>query len=359
MKHLIFLIVALFSLFLTENIFANVRIKDIFMDPLDSNSKKEWKKAIIKFQGDLNVPPKLTVKDSLVQVAIDQSIVWPSIEKKATLEKNFDTTFLAYQFNKNVVRFRALLPFSLKGNEHKVQLSLKGDTIEVNIPRKMALANKGAEAYDESYLEKLLQGKSSGEKKEERDEVSLVLSGKVKEKVKEEEKEEEKKEIKDNAFSFTPYVAKFTGFLILVIALFLGIVSLFKKGILKRGKLGFLNNTKLITVLSSSYIAPKKNLVVVKVHRQIFLLATSDKGVHFLSELNDVAGILKNGEVALSGENFDTSFDVADKKSKEFKLKEELKELDKGGPSGVDEVKDEVKLSERIKSKVKGLKALQ
>jgi len=49
-------------------------------------------------------------------------------------------------------------------------------------------------------------------------------------------------------FSFAGYAAKFMIFLAVVLGLFYVVVQLLKKGVFSRGKLGFLNNTKLIEV---------------------------------------------------------------------------------------------------------------
>ena len=350
MKNLKSAIIILFMLILTHNTFASVRIKDISIVGKDTLQ--------IKYRGALKESPKLSVKNSILQVAIPGSVVWPSMEKKSTLRKSFDTTLKAYQFNKDMVRFRAILPFSLKGKEDRVKMDWKKNLISVYIPGNL-IKKKKIEAYDESYLELLLKEKDEKEKDEgvqrnketkdedRKDEISMSFSG------------TKKAPVEDKKFAMTGYIAKFTGFLVVVIAIFFIIVGLFKKGVLKKGKLGFLNNTDLITVISKSYLGPKKNLMVVKVHEQIFLLATSEKGVHFLSELNGMAGILKNGEEAVSGKNFDTTFNKATKEDKEFKLKEELQELEK---EQIDQKKVntpvQVKLSDKIKEKVKELRPL-
>ena len=350
MKNLKSIILILLLLILTHDTFANVRIKDISI--VDKNIFQ------IKYKGNLEQSPELSINDSVLQVAIPGSVVWPRMEKKSSLRKNFDTTLMAYQFDKDMVRFRAILPFSLAGKENKVKMDWKNNLISVYIP-KGRMKKKKNETYDESYLELLLkendekkqgddviQRSKDEQKKNSKDEVTMAFSG------------NKKKVGGDEKFEMTGYIAKFAGFLIVVITLFFIIVGLFKKGVLKKGKLGFLNNTDLITVLSKSYLGPKKNLMVVKVHEQIFLLATSEKGVHFLSELSGMADLLKNGEAAISGKNFDTTFDKAKKTEKEFKLKEELQTLDKKEKQDA-LPGDRVKLSDRIKKKVKELRPLQ
>jgi len=43
-------------------------------------------------------------------------------------------------------------------------------------------------------------------------------------------------------------------FLAVVLGLFYGVVQLLKEGVFSRGKLGFLNNTQMIQVLSTTYV---------------------------------------------------------------------------------------------------------
>jgi uncharacterized protein YbcC (UPF0753/DUF2309 family) len=97
-------------------------------------------------------------------------------------------------------------------------------------------------------------------------------------------------------FSFAGYALKFTVFLALVLGLFYGIVQLLKKGVFSRGKLGFLNNGQMIQVLSTTYVSPKRSLMIVKAHKQIFLVANSESGLEFLSEKKDTSGLIKEGD---------------------------------------------------------------
>ena len=159
MKNLKSIILILLLLILTHDTFANVRIKDISI--VDKNIFQ------IKYKGNLEQSPKLSINDSVLQVAIPGSVVWPRMEKKSSLRKNFDTTLMAYQFDKDMVRFRAILPFSLAGKENKVKMDWKNNLISVYIP-KGRMKKKKNETYDESYLELLLREK---DEKEQGDDV--------------------------------------------------------------------------------------------------------------------------------------------------------------------------------------------
>jgi flagellar biogenesis protein FliO len=125
-----------------------------------------------------------------------------------------------------------------------------------------------------------------------------------------------------------------------------------KKGVLRKGKLGFLNNMNLVSVINTTHIGPKRNLVVVKVHNQVFLLGSSESGVNLISELNDFPGVLKDTERFISGDNFDEKLNLADLQDKEVKLKEELSKNSK-------QREKKSSFSDQIKEKVKSLKPLQ
>ena len=172
---------------------------------------------------------------------------------------------------------------------------------------------------------------------------------------------------KDNAslFLFWPYVVKASIFLTLILILFYGIVHLIKKGVLKKGKLNLFSSDKIIEVLTTSYLGPKRSLMLIRVHRQIFLISSTEKGINLLSEIKDVFGLLKEGELQVSGTNFDKNLREA--KNKEFNLKEVLNDsnqdsLEKKDFSNLKKeksIKDEVKLSDQIKDKIKALRPLQ
>jgi flagellar biogenesis protein FliO len=169
-----------------------------------------------------------------------------------------------------------------------------------------------------------------------------------------------------NNFSFAGYAVKFMLFLALVLGLFYGVVQLLKKGVFSRGKLSFLNNTKLIEVLSTTYIAPKRSLMIVKAHKQIFLVANSESGLTFLSEMTDTSGLMKEGEKFVTGTNFDLNLGSAeDKEEAELlvKLKENIMESapanEEKGLSKIAIAKDIVKFSDELKKRAKKLKPIE
>ncbi len=167
-----------------------------------------------------------------------------------------------------------------------------------------------------------------------------------------------------DSFSFAGYAAKFTVFLAMVLGLFYGIVQLLKKGVFNRGKLGFLNNSQMIQVLSTTYVAPKRSLMVVKAHNQIFLVSNSETGLQLVSEMTDTAGLIKAGEKIVTGSNFDVNLGTAEESDEEIglKLKENINEStpvpEEKGIAALS-AKDIVKFSDELKKKAKKLRPIE
>ncbi len=323
----------------------------------------EQAKVFIDLKGSLKEEPILEIRNNILQLTLPGAFVWPKIEKSVSLNTNLDTKVLAYQFDKENVRFRVILPYSLKNRKSSIEISTDNKKIDVTFPID-EINSKKVSDFDETYLDKLLKDKdlinqdnandnklASDQHTENSDKVNLTTSSNEKD--------------KNSAFSFWPYVIKASVFLTLVLILFYGIVYLARKGVLKKGKLNLFNNGKIIEVINTSYLGPKRNLMLVRVHRQVFLISSTEKGVNLLSEIKDVSGLLKEGELQVSGTNFDKNLREA--KDKKFNLKEVLENPDQdslGRKDFADSakeklIKDEVKLSDKIKSKIKELKPLQ
>ena len=160
------------------------------------------------------------------------------------------------------------------------------------------------------------------------------------------------------SFPSQPYIGKFSAFLGVVLLMFFGVVILFKKGMAKKGKLGFLNKMKPVEVLSTTYLGPKKSLLLIKAHNQVLLLGSSETGINFLTEVENTTDLMKEGETHVLGKNFDTTLDKEEGKEKEFKLKNaEENSLDKLLGENKEEKKE--KISDQIKKKIQNLKSLQ
>lgn len=371
-KHLILAFVLGLIAFQTRASDASqMKIEDVVLKRTSDSTSQ----LIIKLNGQLLENPELTIRDQMIQVAVPNSYVWPKVERKVTVQKNNDTTVMAYQFEKDVVRVRALLPYSLTGKEDRVNVVMRGDHVELNFPSPAAPAKQAkapapvaaptpkvlAETvteeakkadhsqYDESFLANLVKEndfeQTPTQVVEDQVQVSMAAQERAPEK-----------------FSVTNYIVKFVAFLGLVLVLFYAVMALMRKGVLKKGRLGFLNSTKVVEVLNTTHLAPKRSLILVRAHNQVFLVGSSEKGLELISEVKDTTGLLKEGEREISGSNFDSTLGQAQTYTKDFKLKEELNSSADEGLAGLlneKPVKDSVKLSEQIKNKVKGLKALQ
>ena len=165
---------------------------------------------------------------------------------------------------------------------------------------------------------------------------------------------------RDNNFSFVGYAGKFTAFLGFVLLFFWGVVQLMKKGVLSKSKLGFLNNSQLVSVLSTTYVAPKRAILLVKAHNQAFLVSSSESGMSFIAEVKDVPGLVKQTEREITVEgNFDDSVAVASTKEVAG-IKEKLDIYQSHAVEEKSSVqKDFVRFSDELKKKVKNLKSLQ
>lgn len=345
MKTLVLFLAALTSLNLSA---ADVTIKGADL----INSKGGEARLSIKHAGTLNDNPMISIKDKTLNIAIPNSGLAVKINKKVN-----GSSLSATMSGSDSVAISVALPYSLAGRESDVTITLKEGVIDVHYPR-IEVAKKAAvvatevsrapsitdkaivvetaeqiaaaDKLDESYLstlaknqEKLADEKHPEDKKEAKkaeqidtDRVSLAQSAvaKTAEPVQAEGK---------SRFSVAGYIGKFVAFMAIMIAGFYGVLTLFKKGIIKKGKLGFLHSTKLVEVLSTTHIAPKKTLMMVKAHKQVFLISNTEAGITLVSEIKDVAGLIKTGEEEITGSNFDTNLYSANKTEKSFKLKEE------------------------------------
>lgn len=179
------------------------------------------------------------------------------------------------------------------------------------------------------------------------------------------------------AFSVAGHVGKFLAFLSIIVAGLYAVLALFKKGMIKKGKLGFLNSTKVVEVLNTTYVAPKRSLILVRAHKQVFLISNTDAGVHLVSEITDTAGLYKKGEEELTGSNFDSNLNLAERRMSNSKKSQEIidENIDADGVENESEsnssytsmdsflydrnpVKDKVSLTSQIRSRVKNLKQI-
>ncbi|OIQ19740.1 MAG: hypothetical protein BM556_04455 [Bacteriovorax sp. MedPE-SWde] len=364
--------------------YANVNITK-----LNYKNDKNFGVVTVKLKGVLKDTPELTIKNDVIQIEIPNSIVWPKIEKQVSVNRSFDSKLMAYQYNKNLVRVRAKLPYDLSGKESKVSVILNDDNIQLYFPKEKAVSRKivksllnvkkkksTAKSYDESYLEKLLKDKEKTKKapiKKIAKAESFLHEEMNTKKVVVDSLNTKMSSVKKSSFDFSSYVFKFIGFFALLVAGIYFMMNFFRKGMLKKGGLGFLSGSKMVEVLDTTYLGPKRSILVVRVQKQIFLMSQSEKGMDFLTEIKDTAGFMKEGEKQVVGSNFDTNLDTASEKDKDFKLKDVVSAFDTPdvAPDDIDPVLqalagqteaqelNKVSLTKQIKNKIKDLKPLQ
>jgi flagellar biogenesis protein FliO len=343
----------------------------------------------VALEGRSGELPDLKVYGKTIEITLTDAEAFNAISK------NVSGAHLSANVLNGKAIVKAILPYEL--NADGVDLGWKNKNIEIIFPRGKVTRNSvdlnviqakretlrtenkvlskvtnavPREALNEDYLNKLMREETEKaiQKKTEtvvaeikKDEVKLQQAAFAKAPVTPEEAT--LPNTTDN-FSFAGYAAKFTVFLGLVLGLFYGVVQLLKKGVFNRGKLGFLNNTQMIQVLSTTYVAPKRSLMIVKAHKQIFLVANSETGLQFLSEMTDTTGLIKEGEMQVTGTNFDQNLGSAEVTTTEmaFKIKENINESaplpEEKGIQALT-AKDIVKFSDELKKKAKKLKPIE
>ena len=357
----------------------------------------------VAVNGRSNELPDIKVTKNIIEITLDKAEAFEAIAKNIS-----GAVLTANTLNGKAI-VKATLPYDVEADT--VNLNWKNNNIEVSFPRNRgnkssaavvapvvpAVASQVAFAItptttpvkeikrpeikkdhlNEDYLNKLMneekapiaaaspKAPAAPALEIKKDEIKVQQAAIAKPEVKRTGKGIPSKST-DN-FSFAGYALKFTVFLALVLGLFYGVVQLLKKGVFSRGKLGFLNNGQMIQVLSTTYVSPKRSLMIVKAHKQIFLVANSESGLEFLSEMKDTSGLIKEGEKLVTGSNFDLNFATADSNTNiedtNIKLKENILEStpvnDEKGISKLAVAKDIVKFSDELKKKARKLKPIE
>lgn len=373
-----FLIVTLISF--SVSCFAGTEVKR-----LDFSQKGGQGFLTVKLNKQLNDYPEMTVEGKEVHISIPDTKVRKNLEKHIAFSSNQkDTKFKAYQSSNKASKVRVQLAFNAEKRKNEIFLTMRGNNIELSFPKVKVTPKKAKKAakkviaksavkkeyLDEKYLDRLLDvsPKKSPKKNAKKDSKSAELFKKKNQNNTDEVKTTLASPIRNDqeksksSISLLEYGGKFVAFLGLVLLLFYGIVALMKKGFIKKGKLGFFNNTEQIMVLNQTYIAPKKSLMLVKAHNQVFLVSNTDSGIHPISEIKDAAGLLKNGEKTITGHNFDTNLESStqdENNDSKIKIKEDIMLSNKESAlSSYSEIKEKVKFSDQLKKKVKNLKPL-
>lgn len=390
--------IGLLSLSITTGVLAGVKVTSVGLTTSGNNGY-----VTIALDGRSNDLPDIKVFGKVIEIIISNSEGFNSIFKNVR-----GAQLSANSLNGKAV-VKAMLPYEVEASA--VDLGWKNSSIEVVFPRgKVVKTEKTADAttakevtrpapatpispaadrkaqiganleakiskelLNEDYLNKLMKDEAVAKAEAapatemKADVVTIKQASVVKAPVAASVANTVPKaaQSSDN-FSFAGYAAKFAIFLAVVLGLFYGVVQLLKRGVFNKGKLGFLNNSKMIEVLSTTYIAPKRSLMIVKAHKQIFLVANSETGLTFLSEMTDTSGLIKEGEKFVTGTNFDLNLGSVENSSEAetlIKLKENIMEStpinEEKGLSKLAVAKDIVKFSDELKKKAKKLKPIE
>lgn len=336
----------------------------------------------IALDGRSNELPDIRVYGKTIEVTLSQADAFSGFSKTVS-----GAILSANVLNGKAI-VKAVLPYNIDADG--VNLGWKNKNIEVIFPRgkveraepvaAKAEATRPAKAPAAPAVEKKVENKVSKDQLNEDYLNKLMVESTAKAEAAKAETKKDEVTVKqagiareaapapiarpaDN-FSFAGYAAKFAVFLAMVLGLFYGVVQLLKKGVFSRGKLGFLNNSQMIQVLSTTYVAPKRSLMVVKAHKQIFLVSNSENGIQFLSEMTDTTGLIKEGEKEVTGTNFDLNLGSVQLQEQEpvFKIKENINEStpvpEEKGIQALT-AKDIVKFSDELKKKAKKLKPIE
>jgi flagellar biogenesis protein FliO len=367
------------ALMLTLTLSTGAAMAGVKVTSLDLETKGTHEYLNVKLEGRSNSIPEIKVNGKTIEVTIGQADSFKTIVKKSS-----HAVLSAAAANGSAV-IKAILPYEVSADA--VNLGWKNKNIEIIFPKgkvtpvaaekvtqiKTApvpvVAQKNIiketpalskDSLNEEYLNQLMKENSPAAVK--KDEINFKQAALEKNK---DIKTITETHANSNSFSLAGYAAKFTVFLALVLGLFYGVVQLLKKGVFKRGKLGFLNNSQMIEVLSTTYVSPKRSLMIVKAHKQIFLVANSENGLEFLSEMRDTSGLLKEGEKIVTGTNFDSNLETVEtsEDQPEIKLKEDIHQStpfkEEKPLSKMAVAKDIVKFSDELKKKAKKLKPIE
>lgn len=363
-KNLYFLGLCLFASFtLSHQALGKAKINDI--------SFEAKKKLVIYYQGEIKTQPMVEIKDKIVQVVIEGTNIWPKIDKVIEISSDSKIILSAYQFDQSTARIRATFPAHLKFNKDNINTILEEGKITVEI-NPYVVKNKTTTAPTfVSKEDSLVRGatETMAESKKE----TIVTEEKIESFLVEKENKivpkAKQASVQKTSFSLAPFILKFLAFIGAMLALVYICLNIFKKGIGKKTGLGILASPDSLTVLKTTYLGPKRSLMMVRAHQQVFLIASSEAGVQFISEIKDVPGIIKEGEKELAGNNFDIGLNAEENMEKNFNLKEDItqsiigdsmvKDFSEGVKNLAGNIKESVKLSDHIRKKVKGLRQLQ
>ena len=125
-----------------------------------------------------------------------------------------------------------------------------------------------------------------------------------------------------------------------------------KKGALKKSKISFLNPDRQIEVVTKHVLSPKRSLNLIRVNKQVFLIANHENGIEFLSEVNNPGDVLRDAEKEFTGSSFEESLEDKGKKNNlDIQIKEDI--------NISTPIEDEHSIASKVKNKLKNIRDIQ
>ncbi len=87
-----------------------------------------------------------------------------------------------------------------------------------------------------------------------------------------------------NQFNFIKLITKTSGYLAVIVALIFGLVYLMKKYVYNKKDSGV--NAGAVRVISSTFVSPKKSIMMVEAIGRILLVSVTDSNMSLLTEMN-------------------------------------------------------------------------
>jgi flagellar biogenesis protein FliO len=355
-----------------------VKVKKIELIEIKNDRNSIGLNLIINTEIQSKENSQIFIGPNYIQLILKEHFIWPKFEEKRFVKinnENVSLTILGYQFDKETVRVRIVfdefekLDFLnninpvLKRLDNQVMLNFEINALYFNRSNSTNEDGKNDIEKIKGIVDPLIS-KNDSLKKYQGIEKNLIVKEKI--------KNESNKFSSNSRNDFKTYLIKYVVVLIAIISIFILLVQLFKKGILEKTKLSFLSSKSLINVMTQVYVAPKKSLMLVKIQDQIFLLSNAENGISFISEIKNPQLAIKETELNITGENFDSGLIKAENDPKiesKVKLKNERysemlneDEINLTRVSQIKKIKnnenyERVSFSDQLKGKLKGLKS--
>jgi len=306
-------------------------------------NEKEGIRFHISLDQPLREAPEIDLFRNIIQLSFKNVQAWPSqeVKEKTAGEKAKTLGFekmIAYQYNPEVARVRILFNSESERFKEKVRLTSEGRAVELFLPAEAGESQGVAAVRDQV---KSAQSAPTSTSRQLRSPVEQEI---IQEVMKEEPSsnnamrtpagvtEETETHTKEKSVIGVSSFAKTFFSLFAVVALIVLAAFAFKK-FYKKGSFPSLigrNKHKVINVIESHFIGPKKTISLVKVANQYFLVGVTGESINGIGKVENSSELQRHLDQAMTGENFEEEL-VTEAESpdpKTFKLKESQKRVE-------------------------------